>query len=479
MNLPLSAVAAAVNGTVVGADVMIQGISTDSRSVRRGDLFIALRGPHFDGHKFLPQVADSAVAAMVDRAASGVLPMVQVGDTRRGLGRLASMWRQHFSIPVAAVTGSNGKTSVKEMLAAILRRRGRVLATEGNLNNDIGVPLTLLRLRSEDDFAVIEMGANHSGEIAYLSDLAKPSLVIITNAAAAHLEGFGSMEDVVRAKGEILDSLSAEGVAVLNFDDPHVDYWLRRVSEQRAITFGLHEGATVSADIDDAASALFSQFQLHIGDEAATVRLPLPGRHNVMNALAAAAAAHAMGCAIADIRAALESLPGVSGRLQCLRNSVGQLIINDSYNANPASAKAAIAVLASHQGPTLLLLGDMGELGADADTLHREIGVAARAAQIDQLFVVGQYAAQVASGFDEKVDADGATDRAHCFADQQSLIVAAQQWLAAAAAQAAVLIKGSRSAGMECVVVALLDADDGHEASTDELNGALDATLSD
>ncbi len=300
----LSAVAQRVRGELRGADAAFAAVSTDSRGISRGDLFVALVGERFDGHDFLADVhAKGAAGAMVARPQALELSQIHVDDTRLGLGRLAHAWRQGFDIPVVGVTGSNGKTTVKEMIAAILGVRHQVLATRGNLNNDIGVPLTLLRLSAEHEAAVVEMGANHAGEIEYLASLAEPVVGVVTNAAAAHLEGFGSLDGVVAAKGELFRALPADGTAVINLDDPAADRWRAMTAATRMLGFGLSRSAFSSVTGPMTVDGGVSRFTLRLGEARCPIQLPLLGRHNVVNALAAAAAAHALGATLDDIAA--------------------------------------------------------------------------------------------------------------------------------------------------------------------------------
>jgi UDP-N-acetylmuramoyl-tripeptide--D-alanyl-D-alanine ligase len=425
-----------------GADVEFHGVSTDTRALAPGVLFIALRGPRFDGHDYAAAAgAAGAVALLVEHAVDSPLPQLIVRDTRLALGRLAAAWRLHCNTPLAAITGSNGKTTVKEMSRAILAQTGAVLATEGNLNNDIGVPLTLLRLTPQQRHAVIEMGANNPGEIAYLSDLAQPDAAVITNAGPAHLAGFGSLEGVARAKGEIYSGLRENGVAVINADDPFADLWRGMAGTQRQLCFGMAPEAIVTARWQAEGGGSRLWLQTPAGE--AELLLPLPGRHNVMNALAASALALALEVELGAICRGLEGMQGVAGRLAPRRAFNGARLIDDSYNANPASMRAAIDVLAAYPAPRILVLGDMGELGDAALQLHRETGAYARAAGIDALYVTGPLSTATAEGFGSG---------AEHFADCAALAAALRRVLTA---NMTVLVKGSRSARMERVVDAL------------------------
>ncbi len=438
----LSQAAAWLGAELRGDDGEFFGVSSDTRGIAAGVLFVALRGPRFDGHDYVTSAAAAGVAALlVEQAVDVAVPQLVVRDSRMALGRLAAAWRLHCNTPLAAVTGSNGKTTVKEMARAILRQRGAVLATEGNLNNDIGVPLTLLRLTRDHRFAVIEMGANHPGEIAYLTELTRPDAAVINNAAPAHLEGFGSVEGVARAKGEIYGGLRPDGVAVINTDDAFASLWYDMAGTYRQLTFGLGEEAEVTAQWRPVAEGTQLNLQTPFG--TCDFVLPLPGRHNVMNALAAASVTLALGCGLDAVAAGLSAMVGVAGRLQSRAGLNGATLLDDSYNANPESLRAAIEVLAGCAGRRVLVLGDMGELGQQAQGLHREVGTAARAAGIDALYGVGPLSSLA-------VEAFGAGGR-H-YSEQALLVEALRQELAP---QVTVLIKGSRSAHMEDVVDAL------------------------
>jgi UDP-N-acetylmuramoyl-tripeptide--D-alanyl-D-alanine ligase len=422
-----------------GEDVMLQGISTDTRTLQAGQLFVALHGPNFDGHDYLVEAkAKGAAACMVEKPVANCSALF-VGDTRLALGQLARAWRRHFAMPLIAVTGSNGKTTVKEMLASIFVQLGDVLATRGNLNNDIGVPLTLLGLDSSHTSAVVELGANHGGEIAYLTALAEPNVAVITNAASAHLEGFGTLTGVANAKGEIFQGLKDDGTAIINADDEFASLWRGLAKDKKVLSFGLRNPADITAQwqAGDHGS------QIHVSTPAGKVKLQLAllGQHNVMNALAAIAAAQAAGIKLATIKAGLESMQPVAGRLQLKAGSIhGSRIIDDTYNANPASLAAAIEVLAGFAGKHVLVLGDMGELGDEAKELHAEAGRFARAHGVDRLVTVGPMAAAAAEAFGKGAQ--------QCD-DHEDVSNVLEQELGA---DVTVLVKGSRLSQMERVV---------------------------
>lgn len=442
--LRLSQAAVATGGQVVGPDVRFDAVCSDSRALRPGDLFVALRGERFDGHVFVADcLKKGAVAAIVDRRwdAQGAMPLLQVEDTRLALGALASAWRRRFDIPIAAITGSNGKTTVKEMLAAILRANSAeeaVLATQGNLNNDIGLPLTLFKLTPEHRYAVIEMGMNHPGEISYLTRLAQPTVALVNNALPAHLEGLGSVEAVAHAKGEIFEGLAAEGTAIINGDDAYAPLWRSLAAGRRVQTFGLDHPADVSAEYLLADES--SELTLHTSQGTIALKLAIPGLHNVRNALAAASAALAMGAPLTAVAAGLEAYTGIKGRLQRKSGKHGATLIDDTYNANPASMRAAIDVLARCSGSRILVMGDMGELGREAARMHHEIGVYAREAGLDGLFALGELSAESVAGFGSK---------GRHYEQPEALAIALEPDLTA---DTTVLVKGSRFMRMERVV---------------------------
>lgn len=441
----LSEAADALAANRQGADVEISGVTTDSRAVGRGDLFVALRGERFDGHAFVDAaLAAGAAAALVSdplRVATPDAPLLVADDTRAALGQLGAWWRGRFAIPVAAVTGSNGKTTVKDMVAAILRAHfgeDAVLATQGNLNNDIGVPIMLLRLRARHRCAVLEMGMNHLGEIAYLTRLARPDVAAINNAGTAHIGELGSRENIARAKGEILEGLPAHGTAVLNADDAFLPLWRGLAGSHDVIDFALDRPAAVTAEFareDDG-----SRITLRTPSGVAVARLRVPGVHNVRNALCAAATAHALGIPDAAIAAGLSGYGGTEGRLQRKRGPKGALLVDDTYNANVESMKAAIDWLAGTRGRRVLVIGDMGELGADSPRLHAEVGSYARDRGIEHLLALGDACVDAVRAFGPG---------ARHFADVAALAAAAADLCEPGAV---VLVKGSRFMRMERVV---------------------------
>ncbi|MDE2273255.1 MAG: UDP-N-acetylmuramoyl-tripeptide--D-alanyl-D-alanine ligase [Gammaproteobacteria bacterium] len=442
----LSDVAAATTGRLQGADRNFLRVSADTRKLATDELFVALRGVHFDGHDYVAQAGKlGAAGALVEHPVAALLPQVVVADTRRALGAYAAHWRRGFGIPVVGVTGSNGKTTVKEMIASILRQRGETLATRGNQNNDIGVPLTLLELGAQHRAAVIEMGTNHPGEIAYLASLVAATVALVTNAGSAHLEALGSVRGVALEKGALYAGLRAGGIAVINADDEFAPLWREMAGRHEQRSFGL--GA--SADFHPAADSMRPlaggawEFTLQAPDGAAAVRLSLPGRHNVMNALAAAAAARAAGASFGEISNGLARVPQTHGRLIVLSGLHGCRLIDDSYNANPVSLRAAMEFALSLGDPVWLVLGDMGELGADASVLHAECGDLARRLGVLRLWTCGSLSRQASGKF--------GTGAEH-FDDCEALVTALRGTLRSGIT---VLIKGSRAMRMERVVEAL------------------------
>jgi UDP-N-acetylmuramoyl-tripeptide--D-alanyl-D-alanine ligase len=443
MTALLSAAAASMHGELKGADGPFAGVSTDTRTLRGGELFFALSGPNFAGEDFVGEArGKGAAGAVVKTLVDEDIPQIAVEDTRQALGELGSHWRQQQSAVVVGITGSNGKTTLKEMTAACLAAKGPTLATAGNFNNEIGVPLMLLRMNAGHRYAVFELGANHIGEIAYLTSLARPNVVVITNAAAAHLEGFGSLDGVAKGKGEILQGMPRPEFAILNADDDFYAYWSGLADELTVVSFGLGEQADVRGE-DIVVAAGSTQFTLHVKGQTVPVTLPLAGRHNVRNACAAAAVATVLGMSPAEIAAALESVMPVGGRLQPLAGRCGATLFDDSYNANPRSVIAAGEFLASLPGARWMVLGDMKELGADEIGLHAEVGEGLKKAGIDRLFTTGDLCRHTSEAF----GVGGSW-----FDSVEAL---AADVLGQLTNDVNVLVKGSRSMRMERVVEAL------------------------
>lgn len=448
MNWLLSDIATAINGRLIAGNVAISGVSTDTRAVGAGELFVALSGERFDAHDFLDQaVASGAVALLVareEKLPAGIAAIV-VDDTRLALGRLAAAWRARFDLPVIAVTGSNGKTTTKEMIAAVLKATfgENVLATRGNLNNDIGLPLTLLGLESHHQAAVIEMGMNHPGEIAYLTKIGAPTVALLTNAQRAHLEGMGDLDEVAREKGSIFDGLQSDGVAVINADDAYAACWQKMAGAHRVCRFGIDADAEVSARVREHGLEVSISLSAPTGE--AEISLQVPGRHNGRNAVAAAAACLAAGIPLAAVVTGLQAFVGVKGRLQRRGGKKGAAILDDSYNANPDSVRAGIDVLAATIGHKVLVLGDMGEIGEASGQYHDEIGGYAKSQGVDRLFALGDATQVAVRNFGEG---------ARHFCNIDKLIAAVDKELGP---KTTILVKGSRFMKMERVADALTD----------------------
>ena len=442
MSMMSTKTAAGITGGIVrGGDIGFARVSTDSRKIRNGDLFVALRGERFDGHLYAQAALDAGAAAvLVDSADAGTTePAIMVADTRLALGVLSAHWRKTQHARIIGITGSSGKTTVKEMLASILRVEAgddAVLATAGNLNNDIGMPLTLLSLNDKHRYGVIEMGMNHRGELDYLSRLACPDIVLINNAGTAHIGLLGSLQAIAEAKGEILTGCAQTEIAIINADDIYAPLWRQLAANKKVVEFGV-DSAAASIRGRYEAHAEYSDIRLDLAGNVRTLRLPVPGKHNVMNALAAAAAAWALGVPAEAIVAGLQEFGGIYGRLQYKPGRNGAVVIDDSYNANPDSVRAAISVLANVKGTRLLVLGDMGELGDNGIAAHADIGAYARQAGIEGLFTLGELSRESATAF-------GAG--AQHFAEMSELGAALLPRLAPGVT---VLVKGSRFMGME------------------------------
>ncbi|MEX2367835.1 MAG: UDP-N-acetylmuramoyl-tripeptide--D-alanyl-D-alanine ligase, partial [Pseudohongiellaceae bacterium] len=389
-------------GQMTGADVVFNSVSIDTRTLLPGDLFVAISGPNFDGNEFVDTAAaGKAVAAIVSRPVSSTLPTVSVADTRKALGQLGGHNRRMSKACVLALTGSQGKTTVKEMLASILGIHARVLVTRGNLNNELGVPLTLLQISAEHEFAVVEMGANAPGEIAYTTGLVLPDIAHITNASGTHLEGFGSVEGVARAKGEIWQGLGQDGTAIINIDDPFAASWSEQIQSRKIVNISAagNVDAHYSVSAVKLSGAGGSSFRLQTPQGTQTIRLALLGMHNIANALAAAAMALEAGATLDDVSRGLARVQPVEGRLKMKRGLNNCRVIDDSYNASPASFRAAIDVLKSFPGRAILVAGDMGELGAEAEKAHHELGLYAAMQGIDHLYACGSLSAITAKSF--------------------------------------------------------------------------------
>jgi len=445
--MQLSEAASALNATLIGADVTFDSVGSDSRNIKAGQLFVAIKGENFDGNTFAAEAINKGAAAvMVTDATTVARPALLVNDTRLALGELAKYWRGKFSAPLIAITGSNGKTTTKEMLTAILAAATgdakKVHATYGNLNNDIGLPLTLLKIKSHHQYVVAEMGMNHMGEIDYLTHIAKPNVAVINNANTAHIGELGSRENIARAKGEIFAGLQDNGIAVINADNDFAGYWQMLNTGRKVVTFGLHNDADVTATYQEQAGV--SLVKLTTPNGQVSFELKVEGVHNISNALAASATAYALGVSNADIAKGLQNFGGVYGRLERKQALSGAVLIDDTYNANPDSMKAAIDVLANQAGEKILVLGDMGELGADAKQMHKEIGAYAKAAGLTRLYCLGDLSIATVSGFGVGAE--------HCATPE----AIAEKVLPQLDNKKTVLVKGSRFMRMERVVNLLL-----------------------
>jgi UDP-N-acetylmuramoyl-tripeptide--D-alanyl-D-alanine ligase len=450
----LATLAQTVGGRLYGSDATFESVSTDTRTLQRGQVFFALKGEHLDGARFIAEAERvGAAGAVVQARQSAQIPQVEVADTRLALGRFARAWRSQFDIPVIGITGSNGKTTAKEMIAAIMRAHlggnadDAVLVTWGNLNNEIGLPLTLLWLNAFHRAAVLEMGASRPGDIAYLANLAAPTIAAVTNASRAHLAGFGSVEDVAATKGELFAALAADGTAVINRDDRFFTPWCERAAGRRRLTFGLHPDADYRAEAVTQAVGPDGPeltFTLISPAGSGAVKLAMAGQHNVINALAAAAAASAAGAPLAAAKAGLEAVRNVPGRLCRIPAPGGVTVFDDSYNANPGSVRAAIQFLGSLTGERWLVLGDMAELGPESPALHREMGELARQAGIQRLFCIGT---------DSRAAVEAFGRGAEWHESQAALLGALDSQRRRGVV---VLVKGSRRMAMERVVQALV-----------------------
>jgi len=438
-------------GSLSKADVSFNAVSIDSRTLAAGNLYVAIKGEHFDGNDFVAEAEKKGAAgAIINRETETALPTLQVKDTRLALGKIGLHNRLLSQAKVLALTGSQGKTTVKEMTASILAVSGKVLKTKGNLNNDLGVPLTLLQLEAEHEFAVIELGANAPGEIAYSSAFVRPQVAHITNVAPTHLEGFGDLDGVARAKGEIWESLDETGIAVVNLDDAYAGQWIEQLKGKRLVTISALGKST--ADFRVAAlefnDAMYSQFILHTPVGELSIKLALPGHHNVSNALAAAALSIQAGAGLSAVQQGLQNMQPAPGRMTLRKGFKQAVIIDDSYNASPSSFQAAIDVLARQLGTTIIAMGDMAELGSYTDEAHREIGTYARQKGIDLLYTIGSSSQLATESFGK--------DARH-FTQMDAL---AQHLMSLLDPTVTLLIKGSRSAGMDKLVSTLTQEGD-------------------
>lgn len=455
----LSQAARWVEGRHLGADVQFSSVGIDSRSLAPGALFVALRGENHDGHDHVAQALERGAAALlVHREVDCALPQVLCADTEEALGELAAGVQQGRPAVVVALTGSNGKTSVKALVLGILSRAGKAYANPGNRNNQIGLPLAVLDAPEDARFAIYEMGAGQPGDIAYLASIAPPNVALVNNVMPAHMERMGSLLGIAETKGAIYEALPDDGVAVVNADDAFAPWFLQRIGARRVLRFGLENDADVRAS-GIVATAEGSRFRLHTPAGGADIMLPLPGRHSVMNALAATALALGAGASLDDIARGLVAAEPVPGRQIPHTLRGGAVLVDDSYNANPGSVAAAIAALAQAGGEAWLVLGDMAELGEGAELMHADIGSQARRAGIARLWTVGALSAAASRAFG---------DGARHFESQAALVAALAPVLAAAGPGLRCVVKGSRSSAMDKVLAALLAADregDEHHAA--------------
>ncbi len=422
----------------------VANINTDTRTITQGEVFLALKGPNFDGHKFIDAAIEKgAIAVIVDKPSTTKVPEFVVENTRLALGELGKAVIDQVRPKTVAITGSVGKTTVKEMTAAVLATQGKVLATKGNFNNDIGVPLTLLRLSEDDEYAVIELGANHLGEIAYTTGLVNPDVAVVCNVAEAHLEGFGDLFGVARAKGEIFLGLPENGVAVINADSEFASYWLRRLEGKQITEFSMQSQKDVYAKNIQLDAIARASFTLVSPQGEIDIQLPLPGKHNVMNALIATSLTLPFGVALADIKAALEGMGKVQGRVNLIEVNPKLTVVDDTYNANVQSVKAAIDLLADIEGHRILALGDMAELGAEARRYHQEIGEYAKEKQIHQVYTLGVLS-RYASDVYEKPGLH--------FSSREALCEQLKEDITNISEPITVVVKGSRSSRMELLV---------------------------
>jgi UDP-N-acetylmuramoyl-tripeptide--D-alanyl-D-alanine ligase len=455
----LSWIAEQVNGQLINhkkQDLIIEGVSTDTRKIQATDLFLALEGPNFDGHKFVQQAEEKGATALIlSRKVKTPLPYILVDDTTLALGLLGAAVKAKVAPKTVGITGSSGKTTVKEMVASILSRCGKVLATKGNFNNDLGVPMTLLRLEQQHEFAVIEMGANHLGEIAYTTDLVKPDVATIVNVAAAHLEGFGNLLGVATAKSEIFKGLSEnEGLAVVNVDSQFADFWLGKLKHNNVQTFSAEKKADVYAENILIGLDGCAQFELVTLKGHIAISLSLPGVHNVTNALVAASLALQVGAKLSDVYEGLLNMPHVAGRLHVKQLNDQVKILDDTYNANVGSVNAAIDLLSNFSGRKILILGDMAELGEKAHYYHEQVGEYAKQKGIDKLYTLGLLSQSASDVFDGQGRHFSRLEQMVEFIKLQALSEKLSE-KSSEKCDLSILVKGSRSSRMELVVKAL------------------------
>lgn len=445
MNLSCRQICNYLDIDYTGEDKIFTSVSTDSRTLQSGALFVAIKGDSFDGHDYIQQAINNGASGLVvSQAVTADIPVIQVSDTIWAYGQIAALYRSNFKIPMVGITGSCGKTTVKTMLASILQQVAKVLSPPGSYNNEIGLPKTLLELTPQHKYAVLEMGARKAGDIKYLMELVNPSVTLINNVAPVHTETFGDVDGIAVAKGEIYECLQPHGTAVVNVDDVYAPYWISKLKTQKIITFGLEATADITcAYIVEEHHRLKFELVTDIG--TIEVLLPMVGLHNVRNALAAAAAARALDVSLREIKAGLEQLRPVTRRMEIKAGRNGAKIIDDSYNANPVAMKYAIDVLAKQAGNKIMVIGDMLELGVDAENKHRELGQQARAAGINNLLAYGDLTRFSINEFGSN---------GQFFADKNRLITVLSTMLNA---DTVVLIKGSNGMRLDEVVSAIID----------------------
>ena len=447
ISMLLSEAAKTLGSSLTGEDVVFSGCSTDSRTIEEGNLFIALKGEYFDGHQYISVAEKNGASSLiVDSEVVHTKPFIRVEDTRKAMGLLAKSWREKITIPLIAITGSNGKTTVKEMVTSILSTVSNVHATSGNLNNDIGVPKTLFGLNKKHNYAVIEMGANHLGEIEWLSKISSPNIAVITQCAPAHLEGFKNVESIAKAKAEIFSGLQTSGTAIINADDIYFDFWKNSCKEINKLTFGIKtKNADVRAEnIKLSMDDLLINFTLISTHGSVEICLPMLGEHNVMNALAATSCCLSLDISLQSIKDGLENIKSIKGRLEIKTGKKHVRIIDDTYNANPTSLDAAIETLCGFNSLRYIVLGDMGELGDKAKEFHRDVGELAKRKNVDGLFTIGKLSINASNDF-----GTGAFHFDSYEALEKALIKSLDK-------DSTVLIKGSRAMKMERIVNALM-----------------------